>query len=342
MCWGNVKAYCVSPLDERLGYLPDSRDCWAACVQREGDRVVAIDVNVAGECYCQTDCTCMREGDGLNGARTYLVTRDSLAELPGPCNEDGRAVGVELRGGKTIRARKGVVSNADLKNTYDLVERGVSQKFDEERDANLKNVKLCKSFVHVHLGVPASAIPEDAPPQWTVVGPSWDGPIDKSGKVVVVSVPSKLDPSLAPEGYHVIHAYGAGNEPYDLWKEFEGKTNSKEYKAFKEERARPIFDAIAKRAPDARKSAVVEQIASPLTHARFLRRHEGNYGPAIAAGSGIEFTTVTTPLPGYYRCGDSTTAGIGVPAVASSGAQCANALLNVFEQLKLNGLIRMP
>ena len=29
--------------------------------------------------------------------------------------EDGRAVGVELRGGKTIRARKGVVSNADLR-----------------------------------------------------------------------------------------------------------------------------------------------------------------------------------------------------------------------------------
>ena len=224
----------------------------------------------------------------------------------------------------------------------DSVGRGLNEKFDEERDANLKNVKLCKSFVHVHLGVPASAIPEDAPPQWTVVGPSWDGPIDKSGKVVVVSVPSKLDPSLAPEGYHVIHAYGAGNEPYDLWKEFEGKTNTEAYKAFKEERARPIFDAIAKRAPDARKSAVVEQIASPITHARFLRRHEGNYGPAIAAGSGVEFPTVTTPLPGYYRCGDSTTAGIGVPAVASSGAQCANALLNVFEQLKLNGLIRMP
>ena len=118
-----------------------------------------------------------------------------------------------------------------------------------------------------------------------------------------------------------------GGQQADLWKEFEGKTNSKEYKAFKEERARPIFDAIAKRAPDAHKSAVVEQIASPITHARFLRRHEGNYGPAIAAGSGVEFPTVTTPLPGYYRCGDSTTAGIGVPAVASSGAQCANALL---------------
>ena len=52
-------------------------------------------MNVAGECYCQTDCTCMREGDGLDGARTYLVTRDSLKELPGACNEDGRAVGTE-------------------------------------------------------------------------------------------------------------------------------------------------------------------------------------------------------------------------------------------------------
>ena len=136
--------------------------------------------------------------------------------------------------------------------------------------------------------------------------------------------------------------YGAGNEAYADWKKFEGATDSDEYKRFKEERAAPVFDAIAKRAPDARKNAVVEQIASPITHARFLRRHEGNYGPAIAAGGDLKFPEVTTPLPGYYRCGDSTTAGIGVPAVASSGAQCANALLSVFEQWELNSKIVMP
>ena len=55
----------------------------------------------------------------------------------------------------------------------------------------------------------------------------------------------------------------------------------------------------------------------------------------------MEFPKVTTPLPGYYRCGDSTTAGIGVPAVASSGAQCANALLSVWEQMEMNEKIRM-
>ena len=234
--------------------------------------------------------------------------------------------------------------NADLKNTFDLVDRGVSEAFDEERDRLLKDVPLCKSFMHVHMGVPAHAIPDDAPPQWTVVGPTWDGPIDAPGKVVVVSVPSKLDPSLAPEGYHVIHAYGAGNEPYEPWAAFEtatGRNDSPEYRAFKEERAQPVFDAIAKRAPNALGAAVVTQIASPLTHARYLNRHRGNYGPAIAAGGDVDFPKVTTPLEGYFRCGDSTTAGIGVPAVASSGAQCANALLSVFAQLDLNAKIKM-
>ena len=85
------------------------------------------------------------------------------------------------------------------------------------------------------------------------------------------------------------------------------------------------------------------QVGTPLTHKRFLRRYRGNYGPAIAAGNPakMEFPPVTTPLPGLYRCGDSTTAGIGVPAVASSGAQCANAILSVWEQLDMNKKISM-
>ena len=43
------------------------------------------------------------------------------------------------------------------------------------------------------------------------------------GNVIVVSCPSLLDPSLAPEGYHVIHAYTAGNEPYEVWEKFENE-----------------------------------------------------------------------------------------------------------------------
>lgn len=172
-------------------------------------------------------------------------------------------------------------------------------------------------------------------------------PIDHPGNVIVVSVPSLLDPSLAPDGHHVIHAYTAGNEPFSVWERFEKQDPNEyrkdpEYIQLKEERAAPMWEAIKRRAPLVESGVVVRQVGTPLTHARFLRRYRGNYGLALAAGGPFEFPKVTTPLPGLYRTGDSTTAGIGVPAVASAGAQCANALLNVFEQIDMNSKIRMP
>jgi len=282
--------------------------------------------------------------------------------------EDGRAVGVRLntQNGRKIMATEAVISNADLYHTYQFIDRGIHEGFDKERDLFFKQideaaatsasndngtVPFCKSFMHVHLGVKADLIDDDAPPQWTVVK-DWSLPIDAPGNIVVVSVPSKLDPSLAPPGYHVIHSYTAGNEPYEDWEQFEYLANDaaarkkdKAYQSFKAERAQPIWDAIAKRAPAVKPGvAVVEQIATPITHARFLTRYRGNYGLAIPAGEnkdGWKFPTVTTPVDGLYRCGDSTTAGIGVPAVASSGAQCANAILSVWEQLELNSKIKM-
>lgn len=300
---------------------------------------------------------------GIMDALARGVTKHGNGEVRTGCLvdevlvEDGRAVGVRLqnRGGRTIRAKQAVVSNADLRQTFSMV-RTPHEEFDKERKRLLGSpsegdgVPLCKSFMHVHLGVKADMIPEDAPPQWTVVR-DWDLGIDAPGNVVVVSVPSKLDPSLAPPGHHVIHAYGAGNEPYAPWERFEhlnddaaARDKDVDYQSFKAERASPIWDAIARRAPKVVPgSAIVEQVGTPLTHARFLKRHRGNYGLAIPAGDEKwNFPEVTTPLPGYFRCGDSTTAGIGVPAVASSGAQCANALMSVWEQLELNKKIKMP
>ena len=89
-----------------------------------------------------------------------------------------------------------------------------------------------------------------------------------------------------------------------------------------------------------RARARVTLVGSPLTHARFNRRSQGTYGPAIAAGKGT-FPGQATPLPGLYRCGDSTNPGIGVPAVAASGALAANALMPLDQHLKLLDLIKM-
>ncbi|HEY9297585.1 MAG TPA: all-trans-retinol 13,14-reductase, partial [Phormidium sp.] len=75
--------------------------------------------------------------------------------------------------------------------------------------------------------------------------------------------------------------------------------------------------------PDLKERIHLELIGTPLTHARFLRRYQGTYGPAIAAGQGT-FPGPFTPIQGLYRVGDSTLPGIGVPAVAASGILCAN------------------
>ena len=123
--------------------------------------------------------------------------------------EGGRAVGVRVRGGRVVRASKGVVSNCDLWGTYKLVPTGASAALDEERTRWERDTKQCGSFMHLHLGIDAAGLPDNLPPQWTVAQ-DWSLPIDAPGNVIVVSVPSLLDPSLAPPGRHVIHAYTAG------------------------------------------------------------------------------------------------------------------------------------
>lgn len=83
-----------------------------------------------------------------------------------------------------------------------------------------------------------------------------------------------------------------------------------------------------------RESCEVKLVGTPLTHRRFLRRNRGTYGPAIKAGEAT-FPGHSTPIPQLFCCGDSTFPGIGVPAVAASGAIVANSLVSVSQHSEL-------
>jgi len=139
-----------------------------------------------------------------------------------------------------------------------------------------------------------------------------------------VSIPSVLDPSLAPPKHHVIHAYTL--EPWQGWQQRD------DYAEYKRHRAETLYRALEQIIPDLRgpgqqdSRIVLELVGTPLTHQRFLRRYQGTYGPAIKAGEGM-FPNCRTPIQGLYRVGDSTLPGIGVPAVAASGILCANSLV---------------
>lgn len=76
-------------------------------------------------------------------------------------------------------------------------------------------------------------------------------------------------------------------------------------------------------------------MGTPLTHEHYLRRHRGTYGAAYRADRGESFPGPGTPLPGLFTCGDSNLAGIGVPAVATSGWIAANTVATVGEHHRL-------
>ena len=245
--------------------------------------------------------------------------------------ENKRAVGVRLRGGGELRANT-VISNASVWDTLKLIPSdSVPQQFMQKRQATPE----CESFMHLHLGVDARDMGSDLQCHYIFVK-DWELGITAPQNLVLISIPSVLDSSLAPPGKHSIHVYTPGNEPYDLW--FGMDRSSQEYLEQKQNRAEVMWKALEKVIPDIRSRCEVTLIGTPLTHERFLRRNRGSYGPAIRAGKAL-FPGSNTPLQGLMCCGDSTFPGIGLPAVAASGMIAANTLAPVGKHLEMLELV---
>jgi phytoene dehydrogenase-like protein len=242
--------------------------------------------------------------------------------------ENRRAVGVHLRGGQSIRARRSVISNASVWDTLRLLPSGaVSPQFCQVRQATPE----CHSFMHLHLGIEGSCLPADLACHHIVVQ-DWQRGVTAPQNVVLISIPSLLDPGLAPPGHQTIHVYTPGNEPYEYWQGMDRR--SAVYAQQKHERAAVMWQALERVIPDVRSRCKVALTGTPLTHERFLRRHRGSYGPAIAAGQ-AQFPSAKTPLPGLLCCGDSTFPGIGLPAVAASGMIAAHTIAPVNQHLQM-------
>ncbi|CAL5377994.1 unnamed protein product [Camellia sinensis] len=279
--------------------------------------------------------------------------------------ENGRAVGVKLRSGQVLYALR-IVSNASMWDTLDLLPKEVIPN-------RIKMTPQCESFMHLHLGFDAEGISEDLKIHHIVVN-DWERGVDADQNVVLISIPSVLSPDLAAPGKHVLHAYMPGTKPFGLWEGLDRKSAEyKELKAKRSESndecylLRVLWHGVESResaSPQkcggkaayllslpnpivlwrAMERAVglgfdhekceVKLVGTPLTHQRFLRRNRGTYGPAIQAGKGT-FPGHSTPIPQLYCCGDSTFPGIGVPAVAASGAIVANSLVSVSQHSEL-------
>jgi carotene isomerase len=228
--------------------------------------------------------------------------------------KSGKVQGVRLRDGKTLYAPI-VISNATLWDTYATLLQPPDLPAAYRQSALA--TPTVDSFMHLHLGIRANGL--EALTGHHVVVHNEDQDITEPGNTCMISIPSVWDANLAPVGHHAVHAYTL--EPYEGW------VRDEQYEQKKAARSHSLFRALERVIPDIRDRIVLKLIGTPLTHARYLRRHQGTYGPAIAAGKAL-FPSCHTPISGLYRVGDSTTPGIGVPAVAASGILCANTLVD--------------
>lgn len=249
----------------------------------------------------------------------------------------GRAIGLALESGEFVRCRRGVICNAPVWTLETLLRGQEDQLSTEQRKALLDgsaNLEATKSFLHLHLGLDASGLDlSSMQPHFTVMSQGLgnaDPCADRN--MVCVSNPSVLDSSLVNKpDKMVVHSYGAGNEDYEQWT---GLTRGSP--AYEEKKTRDsafLYESVSRAlgisVEEVKLRAEVDLPGTPLTHEYFNRRHRGTYGAAWSS----MLRKPETEIKGLLLAGDSVFPGIGVPAVALSGATAANTMVSVGRHL---------
>jgi prolycopene isomerase len=247
--------------------------------------------------------------DGLEKAGGEIKYQARVTKI---VTENNRAVGVQLASGEVYRAKR-IVSNSTRWDTFEKLlpkaEMPASEKKWQQR------YQKSPSFLNMHLGVKAQLLPVGTECHHILVE-NWD----KMDETIFVSIPTLLDPDLAPAGHHIIHTFTPG------WVEDWQKLSQGEYEQKKEAAAGKIIKRLEQIFPGLDAALDYMEVGTPRTHRRFLNRQDGTYGPIprrkLMGLLGMPFNR--TSIPGLYCVGDSTFPGQGLNAVAFSGFACAH------------------
>tara|TARA_Y100001968_G_scaffold333229_1_gene394840 strand:- start:3202 stop:4764 length:1563 start_codon:yes stop_codon:yes gene_type:complete len=232
-----------------------------------------------------------------------------------------KAIGVELVNGEKIYAST-IISNATRWNTFGG--EGIKQPLIDPINVPVREKKWrtrykpSPSFLSLHLGVNKSAIPEGSHCHHLILN-KWDEMESEQG-VSFISIPTLLDPSLAPKGNHIVHAFTPSS-----MREWENLDN-KEYLKRKELAANKLINKIERVFPEVSINIQHKEIGTPKSHRRFLGRHLGTYGPIPSRRLPglLPMPFNSTNIKGFYCVGDSCFPGQGLNAVAFSGFACAH------------------
>jgi prolycopene isomerase len=240
--------------------------------------------------------------------------------------ENGAAVGVKLASGEALRARR-VVSNATRWDTFageggsegSVARPLVDEAHTPKSEATWRRrYKPSPSFLSLHLGIDAAVVPEGFHCHHLLLE-NW-AQMEAEQGVVFVSMPTLLDPSLAPAGRHILHSFTPSS--MEAW---HGLTPSA-YRAKKEADAARLITRLESILPGLKGAIRHQEVGTPRSHRRFLGRMGGSYGPipALRLPGLLPMPFNRTGLQGLYCVGDSCFPGQGLNAVAFSGFACAH------------------
>jgi len=250
--------------------------------------------------------------EGLEKAEGKIEYQARVTKI---LTEQGKAVGVQLANGKVYRGKR-IVSNATRWDTFEQLLPAEEIPNNEKKWQ--QNYQKSPSFLSLHMGVKAQVLPNGTECHHILLE-DWEKMAAVEG-TIFVSIPTLLDPDLAPAGYHIIHAF----TPH--WIDDWLLLSKSEYEAKKEEAAWRIVDRLEKIFPGLDAGLDYLEVGTPRTHRRFLGREDGTYGPIprrkLRGLLGMPFNR--TAIPGLYCVGDSTFPGQGLNAVAFSGFACAH------------------
>jgi phytoene dehydrogenase-like protein len=250
--------------------------------------------------------------------------------------EDGRAAGVELRDGQRITARA-VISNLDKPATlFGLAGR---EYLDAQSIERIEAIEHRGAYVHLLFKL--SRLPRHGPPlehlnsdphtrfNTTLVPDpellqeSYEA--CRRGEVpphppVGMQIPTVMDPSLAPKGFHIATTYGFFF-PCDAPRAERGK--------LRDEMVERILDRLSEWLPDLRECIVERAVFSSdhfaamqgATHGDFTH---GLIHPEQMVGGRllVPGSAHATPIRDLYLCGASCHPGPGVTFLPGYGAAC--------------------
>ena len=254
----------------------------------------------------------LKLAEGLEKAGGKIRYRSRVTEI---LLENDRAVGVRLTSGEEIRA-KHIISNATHWDTFNQLLPPEHKPPRQKRWES--HYQKSPSFLSLHLGVKAEILPPDVECHHILLE-DWAKMEEPEG-TIFVSIPTLLDPDLAPPGHHIIHTFTPS------WLEDWQGLDSKAYQDQKEAAAQRLLDRLERIFPGLNMGLDYEEIGTPRTHRRFLGREDGTYGPIprhkLPGLLTMPFNR--TGIKGLYCVGDSTFPGQGLNAVAFSGFACGH------------------